>query len=519
MEIIVIFAVVAVAWWWFARRDVGRKIQETPANPTVSVHDFHEPIPEPASTIAASSTTSQWEMKPVVVPAAASVSLDSPNQGIATPGISVTIKTSLAGWNDSSLKGPTTPDELLSVNLNYAFVLSNELANLRPEDQWWSADSQTKYIAEGSDRAISWLEPFVPLSLAKKLTWKPSEDNWGPWQLIALSKEIRALIRLRRKEKVPYLDLLQALYGVNVLASFLTALNYDHFRAKAMAAYLSRSEVSGLKCDYTVIGYRYVDGFGVTDIKWLIEAFGEPQSHLPAHNMFPALRERAISRYLWGELRRRNQGSTSSVLTMTEFLVNEKRLHLLLAKDGQARRIQTEKREAYASAAQALLAKAEAATNRNFIVAELGTTGRDYETDEIQEFCALEVNPAGDIVDEFSAAVMLPNVPCIPLADALRNFKKFARDKPIFVFNGYIPEGFLRKACEATQQKLIVNPVYDLMELARAALSGDSLKLTDLAEEIGIQPPDYTATSRARAMVAVLMVSCQTIRDRGLLQR
>ena len=203
MEIIVIFAVVAVAWWWFARRDVGRKIQETPANPTVSVHDFHEPIPEPASTIAASSTTSQWEMKPVVVPAAASVSLDSPNQGIATPGISVTIKTSLAGWNDSSLKGPTTPDELLSVNLNYAFVLSNELANLRPEDQWWSADSQTKYIAEGSDRAISWLEPFVPLSLAKKLTWKPSEDNWGPWQLIALSKEIRALIRVRRKEKVP----------------------------------------------------------------------------------------------------------------------------------------------------------------------------------------------------------------------------------------------------------------------------------------------------------------------------
>jgi len=245
----------------------------------------------------------------------------------------------------------------LSINLNYAFVLSNELPNLRPEDQWWCAESQTKYISEGSDRALSWLEPFVPLSLAKKLTWKPSLDNWGPWQLIALSKEIRALIRLRRKEKVPYLDLLHALYGANVLASLLTALNYDHFRAKAMAAYLSISEVSEVKCDYTVIGYRYVDGLWGTDIKWLIEAFGEPQSHLPAHNMFPALRERAMSRYLWSELRRRNQGSASSVLTMTEFLVNEKRLHLLLAKDGQARRAQTEKREAYASAAQALLPK------------------------------------------------------------------------------------------------------------------------------------------------------------------
>ena len=163
--------------------------------------------------------------------------------------------------------------------------------------------------------------------------------------------------------------------------------------------------------------------------------------------------------------------------------------------------------------------KAEAATNRNFIVAELGTTGRNYEIDQIQEFCALEVNPAGDIVDEFSAAVMLPNVPCMPLADALRNFKKFAGDKPIFVFNGYIPEGFLRKACKATHQKLIVSPVYDLMELARAALSGDSLRLADLAEEIGIQPPDYTVTSRVRAMVAVLMASRQTIRDRGLLQR
>ena len=425
IEIVVIFAAIVGVWWWFSRPDHGRKIQAGPAIPTCCASDFQAPTPEPVGRITALSAISEQEVNPAVVPAVAPIYVDSPSHGIANQGISITIKTSLAGWDDSSLTGPATSDELLSVNLNYAFVLSKEQADVMPEDQWWSVDSQAKYIAEGSYRAISWLEPFVPLPLAKTLTWKPSEDNLGYWELIALSKEIRALIRLRRKEKVPYRSLLQALYGVNVLASFLTHLKYDNYSAKQMAAYLSRSEVSRIKCDYTVICYRYVDGLGVTDLKWLKEALGEPQSHLPAHGMFSALRERAISRYLWGELRRRNKDSTSPILTMTEFLVHERRIHQSNARYAEARRAQTEKRHAYSHAAHALIASAVAATNRNFIVAELSTSGGDFGTDETQEFSAFEVNPVGDIVNEFSATVMHPNVPSVALTDAVKNFMTF----------------------------------------------------------------------------------------------
>lgn len=486
MEFFLLIVVGALAWWLFGRRGHPRQIRLTSTNSLDSAQAAPQSMPTSPGTNSNSLPTLEPEIEPVV-----STVSGIQSQRIDTFRGTVVLQTSIAGWDDSTLEGAATPVEQLAVNLQYAFVLSNELPNLSPEDQWWSADTHGKFFKQGSDRAISWLEPFVPLTLAKKLKWKPDEANWGPWQFAALAREIRALIRQRRKEKVPHLDLLQALYGANVLASFLTALTYDHLRARALAAYLAGSEVSGVKCDYTSIGYKYVEGLGVTDVKWLVEAFGEPQSHLSAHKMFPALHERAISRYLWGELRRLNHGSLLSTQAMTDFLVREARIHLAIAKDSQARRIRTEQRNAYAAAAQALLAKAEAATEQNFIVAELSTTGRDYDTDEIQEFCALEVNPAGETVAEFSAAVMRRHGACIPLADALGTFMQFIGDKPIFLFNGYIPEGFLRKACEVTKRPLLINPVYDVMELAREALPGDSLALVDLAKEIGAKVPEY----------------------------
>jgi hypothetical protein len=301
----------------------------------------------------------------------------------------------------------------------------------------------------------------------------------------------------------------------------LTSLNYEHFRAKTMASHLSMQEVSGVRVDYAEIGYKHIEGLGVTDIKWLVGALGEPKNHLTPSSLFPHLNEIAISRHLWVELRRTNQGSSLPTPLMTDFLVKKARFNLAIAKDSQARRERTEHRNAYSASASKLLNSALAASQQKFVVVELSTDGQDYNADPIQRIFALRVSPHGEVLSEFSADVSSSSrdgsygrAPdehalngSVALKDAIAAFREFIEGMPVFVFNGYIPEGFLARACDLTGHQRLTNPIYDVMELAREAIPGDSLRLADLSQEIGAEIPEFSAPSRARAILAVLLAA------------
>jgi hypothetical protein len=83
------------------------------------------------------------------------------------------------------------------------------------------------------------------------------------------------------------------------------------------------NEIQRITIDYQTIGYQRVQALTKTDLKWLIEAFGEPAKHQLVEEAWPEIKRDAIARYCWGELRSRNASARSIGLpeqTMDDWL-------------------------------------------------------------------------------------------------------------------------------------------------------------------------------------------------------
>ena len=79
----------------------------------------------------------------------------------------------------------------------YDFVLTTDLPSLKTSEQWWNEDTHKRRRREGSQKAFSWLSPFISLEIAK-LEQLQSSQEWGPHGAKSIAKELRALIRERR---------------------------------------------------------------------------------------------------------------------------------------------------------------------------------------------------------------------------------------------------------------------------------------------------------------------------------
>ncbi len=49
----------------------------------------------------------------------------------------------------------------------YDFVLTTDLPSLKTSEQWWNEDTHKRRRREGSQKAFSWLSPFISLKIAK----------------------------------------------------------------------------------------------------------------------------------------------------------------------------------------------------------------------------------------------------------------------------------------------------------------------------------------------------------------
>jgi hypothetical protein len=67
------------------------------------------------------------------------------------------------------------------------------------------------------------------------------------------------------------------------------------------------NDLQGVSVDYSSLGYRHVSGLCKRDVKWLIEAFGEPARHQTLAEIWPAPMQNAISRYCWENLNSANE--------------------------------------------------------------------------------------------------------------------------------------------------------------------------------------------------------------------
>ncbi|MEK7763384.1 MAG: 3'-5' exonuclease [Nitrospirota bacterium] len=445
---------------------------------------------------------------------------------IASPASGLTVTVSFPGKSQPSVDIPD--EEVASVVSGYAYVLSNQLDILKPADRWFDEVVQKRRLRDDSETQYEWLIPFLALEFAK-LDRLKSFQSRGPSALAEIAKVFRALIRERRKTKQPCNDLLRALYGTCILNDFLESLAFESTVPQAMTGYVDIHELQRIHVDYSMMGYEHISSLSKTDIKWLVEAFGEPVKYPSPNNEFPHVRNRAVSRYCWEQLRRENETAASlgrSQKPMNEWLYELAKQNLEISKDFLAR---SGERQARRDDAAAEIEAAIAATRGPFAVADLETTGLMVENAEILELAALLVDPDGSVTSEFS---MLVKIQCpVPadiarltgisqsevdmkgqtLAFALEAFIRHVGERPIFFHNAPFDQAFLKAACLKTNQCL-ANQFYDTLPLARHSWPSLSThKLAALAEHVGGIRPNHRGLGDAHATLAVLLAARDSV--------
>jgi hypothetical protein len=120
----------------------------------------------------------------------------------------------------------------------------------------------------------------------------PIPDAFGE-MAIALRKQIRD----RRKGKERFNDLLRQLYYAAVWQNFFADIDALCLMDQAKSCKVASQFIPRIKCDYNLIGYEHLDMLGVNDVKWLVEAWGEPKIHRPAREINQELHAQTVARY------------------------------------------------------------------------------------------------------------------------------------------------------------------------------------------------------------------------------
>lgn len=435
----------------------------------------------------------------------------------------------------ATFTGPSGPvvqvsdAEVSSRVKDYAFILETDPPALKTADRWWEEESSKRRARDETDKAYAWLLPFIPLEIAK-LEPLSKILPWGPSRASNIAKELRALIRERRREKQPYTELLLALYGTSLMADLSDSLGFEGTQPRNMAQFVSLSELQAVQWTYATLGYLCSNSLSKTDIKWLVEEFGEPVEHQSFNTLFPHIQRNAIARYCWSELRRVNEASYSlgrQPQSMGEWLAALAKRNIGYYKEWHervtARKIQLAELEAG-------LELAWAATDDVFVVADIETTGLNAEADEVIELAAVRVNAAGVVLAEFSMLVRAAQpIPTLiteltgisqtdidrkgqPLKRVMQEFLSFIGSHPVFFHNAPFDKGFLKQASARTKVKF-TNVVHDTLPMARRAWpSLGTYKLAALAEHVGAEAPSHRALSDVKVTLAVLLAARTKVR-------
>ena len=122
-------------------------------------------------------------------------------------------------------------------------------------------------------------EPVKRLSLALENLPLPASFREG-------AVAIRSLIREKRKEKISYEDELALLYWLAAINSFMVP--YSELLKEPgynVIETIPGAKLKALLFSYKNLGYEALELLNKTDIKWLIEAWGEPECHSTLHEM------------------------------------------------------------------------------------------------------------------------------------------------------------------------------------------------------------------------------------------
>jgi hypothetical protein len=178
----------------------------------------------------------------------------------------------------------------------WMFVIKKNLDALQNSDRWFHEETQEeKRCRESPEFSLRWMKPFVsPADFEREevLTIAVNGLSWS----YTIMKELRKVVRQKRKEGSNYDETLLSLYGLAIVNS----LHHDLLNSlpsgynNSMCEYVAYSEVEEIEIDYMQTGYSNLNTLGKTDIKWLVEKFGEPIEHTMAKDMYSEIIANAI---------------------------------------------------------------------------------------------------------------------------------------------------------------------------------------------------------------------------------
>lgn len=417
-------------------------------------------------------------------------------------------------------------EEVVERAREHAFVLHSDLPPLKTAHQWWNDAAQKRRVRDEADKAYAWVAPFVSLDVAESEALKAAMKA-GPRGLGTIVKELRALIRDRRKSGEPHLQLLSSLYGACVGLDFARSLSFE---GTYVADCVDLRELQQVRIEYPRMGYQCVESLGKTDVKWIIEAFGEPAEHQSFDALWPHIRRNAVIRYCRGQLRSKNEASKSlgwAEQSMEDWLHELVRRNIGYHKEWQER---VAARQAFLAEAKVALDAAWDATDRTFVVADLETTGLNPDVDEVLEVAAVKVKPDGTIAGEFTALVrttgiseeiaqltgisqQMSDTNGRPLPEVLSAFLNFIGACPVFFHNAPFDVKFLARATRSTGLAFR-NPVHDTLLMARQAWpSLGTYRLAALTQHLAVSAPTHRALADALTTKSVLLAAKERIRS------
>lgn len=151
-----------------------------------------------------------------------------------------------------------------------------------------------------SDRNEFWADKvkrFKQEGLSNEVIRESRKNIPYPAAFSEIAIAIRKDIRARRKQKTDTKNILRKLYKWAVIKDFFTEIEWNKIVTERILHSTARSCIKGIKAPYDTIGYKNLSLLNKTDVKWLVEAFGEPRSHSSARDANLELWQQAVETF------------------------------------------------------------------------------------------------------------------------------------------------------------------------------------------------------------------------------
>jgi hypothetical protein len=190
----------------------------------------------------------------------------------------------------------------------WMFVCKKKLDVLQNSEKWFHEETQKRSCSESSVFAFRWMKPFVRPSDFEREEVLAVAGNGLYWSQIIM-KELRKVIKQARKEGSRYDETLRSLYGLAIVSSLCVDLcnSLPSGYNNTTCQYVAYREIEEIEIDYMKTGYSNLKALGKTDIKWLVERFGEPTVHTRTKDIYSEIISNAIIRYIWNKYEDENR--------------------------------------------------------------------------------------------------------------------------------------------------------------------------------------------------------------------